>query len=221
MCLSQLEILAKRNLRNFSYSTWHWACLATSIWVICPPKGKPETAWHLYRGDFLDQEQLPVYGGKSWQSQLSQPLLQRSRTVHSLQQKGHYLALLFSLGKQRDQDTRYFPPLHQYIGLHKSGHSDPNPRGLARNVNRKCLAAWSISLGCFSQPPLETWWGLSAARGEGGPWCGASGHFLKNSEIHLSFFAKERYKVGEEAGINRDRWGKASQTRDQWSGDWQ
>lgn len=30
----------------------------------------------------------------------------------------------------------------------KSGHSGPNPRGLACNANRKCLTAWSISLGC-------------------------------------------------------------------------
>lgn len=73
--------------------------------------------WHLYRGDFLQpRAALSLYMG---QCQLSQPLLQSSRTVHSLQQKKHYFALLFSLGKQRDQDMYCFPSLHRYICLHK------------------------------------------------------------------------------------------------------
>lgn len=150
MCLSQLEILAKRNLRNFSYSTWHRACLATSFWVVYPPKRKIwSSVAFVQRWRFV----LKSCSLFTVQYQLSQPLLQSSRTARSLQQNEHYLALLFSLGKQHDRDTHYFPSLHRYISLHKSGHSGPNPRGLACNVNRKCLTAWSISLGC-SPPPL-------------------------------------------------------------------
>lgn len=79
MCLSQLEILAKRNLRNFSYSTWHWACPATSSWVICALKGKSEAAWHSYRGDFLPpRAALYLQGNTSFPSRHSRQAGQRA-----------------------------------------------------------------------------------------------------------------------------------------------
>lgn len=105
----------------------------------------------------------------------------------SVQQKEHYLALLFSLGKQCDQETRCFPSLCRYICLHKKWPfwSKSKRFGLQRKQKM------SHSLKHFTwllppPPPPETRRGLSAARGEGGPWHGASGHFLpKSSEIHL------------------------------------
>lgn len=218
MCLSQLEILAKRNLRNFSYSTWHRACLATSFWVVYPPKRKIwSSVAFVQRWRFV----LKSCSLFTVQYQLSQPLLQSSRTARSLQQNEHYLALLFSLGKQHDRDTHYFPSLHRYISLHKSGHSGPNPRGLACNVNRKCLTAWSISLGCSPPPPSTTTrdltgiecsqrWGRSLA------WCQwpFSPQKFRNSPALIGW-----YKVAEEEGIHRERRGKTSQTRDRWWGD--
>lgn len=160
------------------------------------------------------------------QCQLSQPLLQSSRTVHSMQQKEHSLTLFFSLGKQRDQDTRYVPSLHRYICLHKSGHSGPNPRGLACNVNRKCLTAWSISLGCSPPPPTTTTtdlmgiegsqrWGRSLA------WCQRpfSPEKFRNSPALPCLALIFWYQVAEEEGIGGERRGKASQTWHWWPGD--
>lgn len=215
MCLSQLEILAKRNLRNFSYSTWHWACLATSVWVICPPKGKSETTWHLYRGDFSHQELLPVYGTKPAFPTIA-PVKQGSAQPAAERALPRIIVFPGKTAWPGYMLLSFSPPIHRppqkWPFWSKSKRS---------GLQRKQKMSHSLKHFTWLLPPAPTrdLMGIECSQrwGRSLVWCQwPFSEKLRNSPAFLSW-----YKVGEEERINTDRWGKASQTWDWRSADWQ
>lgn len=215
MCLSQLEILAKRNLRNFSYSTWHRACLATSFWVTCPQKGKSEAAWHLYRGDFLHPRAAPYL-----QDNASFP-------SHCSSQAGQWAAC-----SRKSITSHYcFPwetvwPGYVLLSFSPQIHLPPRKwtfwsKSKRFGLQRKQKMSHSLKHFTWLLPPTTTTrdltgtecsqrWGRSLA------WCQwpFSPEKFRNSPVLICWS-----KVAEKEGIGRERRGKASQTQDRWPGD--
>lgn len=226
MCLSQLEILAKRNLRNFSYSTWHWACLATSFWAICLSKGKCEAAWQWWilvvQRWLCPRELLLILGamlpilGAMPAVPATAPIKQDNVQPAAGTVVPHYC----------------FPWENTTIRIHATLSCSPQiylpPKwpfwSKSKRFGLQCKQRMSHSLKHFTwllpttlPPSPETWQALSAARGEGGP-C-ALPVTIFSWKIQSSPALICQYKIAGEEGTGRGREGKANQTWDWWQGE--
>lgn len=227
ICLSQLEILAKRNLRNFSYSTWHWACLATSFWAICPSKGKSAAAWQWWilvvQRWLCPRELLLILGAMLpiWGAMPAVPATVPIKQDNVQPAAGTVLPHITVFPGRTPQPgyMLLFPSLHRYICLHTKW-----PFWFkSKRFGLQCKQRMSHSLKHFTwllppalPPSPETWQALSAARGEGGP-C-ALPVAIFSWKIQSSPALICQYKIAREEGTGREREGKANQTWDWWQG---
>lgn len=213
MCLSQLEILEKRNLRNFSYSTWHQACLATSFWVICLLKQKSEVAWHSYRSGFLHPRAAPYLQGNT-----IFPSCHSRQAGQCAAERALPRIIVFPGKTAWPRDTLLSFSLQIYLPPQKVAIlvqiQEVWPATQTENVSQ--LEAFHLAA-----PPTATtrdWKGIECSQrwGRSLAWCQwpFSPEKFRNSPALICWC-----RVAEEEEVVRERQGKASQTLDGWPGD--